>query len=420
MSKGGVTKQNWQGLICPVCRFVFRVPMNHNGSGVVCPACAHLLQIPTADQRQMVANARGIASSKPLLPGRDIKKNAGDPAPNVRTEEGARHIVGHHADVDEATPTGGGGQVIDEGEPFQDNIASSDQLMAWEHEAAGPEPISPLTWVLSGSLLGVSIVLVSVWLLLQSIDEEKVVEVLADQPAELQSEENPADSQQTREARMIKESKKVIVEFLEAKTVSELGGLVRTPNITIPRMNKWYQNDVWVAPGVRVLGHGNSISISGGVVSMDVQLDDFSVKSISVVNAEGGYKVDWESWVAWSSVKWPNLFELRPTQAVEVRVHCRRVNYYNRLFNDSNKWFAVRLSHPDFDRSIYGYIDSGLPQFYRFITKLVREEEAEATLKVSYPINSPVGNQVTIIEHVQSGWIRETLPKNNTQKTNTH
>ncbi len=424
MVPAGKSKQNWQGLMCPVCRFVFRVPINHNGSGVICPACAHLLQIPTFDQRQMVANARDIAMRKPVLSCQDINKHTSYTAVNVPIDKEACHIVEHHADVDEATATDERSQVIDGVEPSQDNIASSEQLLGRVQKDAGSESISPLTWVLSGSLLGVSIVLVSVWLLLQSLDEEKEVVALVNQSAELQSDEiladeNPTDSQHAREAQMIRESKKVIVDFLEAKTLSELAGFVRSPNISIPRIKKWYQNDAWVSPGIRSLGYGNSTTISGGVVSMDVQLDDFSVKSISVVNSKSGYKVDWESWVAWSSVKWPNLFDTRPSQAVEVRVHCQRVDYYNSIFSDSNRWFAVRLSHPDFDRVIYGYIDSELPKFYHFITKLVRGEEVSATLIVGFPIDSVVSNQVMILEHVQSGWVRENRPKKQ-QQNNSH
>lgn len=391
MSEVGDAKQNWAGLICPVCRFVFRVPANHRGAGVVCPACAHLLQIPSAQQRQMVANARASRASKELIPRNDIKKH-----------------------VDENS------QLVKEADHIQDGMDSPYQQPAWEHSAPAAEPISPLTWILSGSLLGVSIVLVSIWLVVQSIDENKNIEIIPDQKVESPIAEVESDSLKVQEGQMIKESKKVIEEFLEAETASDLEGLVRTPDITIPRMQAWYQSDAWVPIGARVLGHGDSIKVSNQMITMDVKLDDFSVKTMSVEKTESGYKIDWESWVAWSSVRWPDLFDLRPNQPVEVRVHCKRINYYNRLFNDSNKWFAVRLSHPNSDRSIYGYIDTELPQFHRFITELVREKEVSATLKISYPTNSPVGNQVTIIEHVQSGWVREASPNNQPEKTNTH
>ena len=102
-----------------------------------------------------------------------------------------------------------------------------------------------------------------------------------------------------------------------------------------------------------MVGHKNSIIINGDTITMDVQLDNFDIKKIAVVKTVAGYKVDWESWVAWTSVNWQELFDLRPTDPVEVRVLCKRVNYYNRVFNDSTKWFAVRLSHPYSDKSIY-------------------------------------------------------------------
>ena len=71
MPEAGKAKQNWEGLVCPVCRFVFRVPMNHDGAGAVCPACAHLLQIPSVDQRRMAISARVQTSSRHRF--RDVK-----------------------------------------------------------------------------------------------------------------------------------------------------------------------------------------------------------------------------------------------------------------------------------------------------------------------------------------------------------
>jgi len=398
MSKVGKTKQNWEGLICPVCRFVFRVPMDHTGAGVVCPACAHLLQIPSAEQRQMASNVRLSASMKASSKRHAVIKDSHlESVDNAATNE--QVALGNHK------------QVLEEDDDGSADINRPDHLPAWELDAPAVEPISPLTWILSGSLLGVSIVLVGIWLIVQSVDEQKNAEIITDEQTELPIVESLPNSQKTQEAYMIEESKKVIKEFLKVESVSQLEGLVRTPAVTIPRMRAWYKNDIRKAPGLRVLGYKKSISVTGEVITMDVQLDDFSVKTISVVKTDNGYKIDWESWVAWSSVNWQELFDLRPNQPVEVRVQCKRVNYYNRLFSDSTKWFAVRLSHPDSEQSIYGYIDSEIPRFYRFITELVREKEVAATLKISYPINSPVGNQVTITEYLHSGWIREASPE---------
>ena len=415
MPEAGNAKQNWEGLVCPVCRFVFRVPMNHNGAGVVCPACAHLLQIPSVDQRRMVANARAQTSSKASVSRYGLKKDIGD----MMFKE---------------TPGGASSDIADDLEPLDaslqpkqliDDSCEQDDaypgLPAWEQDrpVAASEPISALTWILSGSLLGVSIVVVSIWLMVQSIDDDITYDA-SDAVAEPQKDISSIDTRQAEESRMMKQSKKVVVEFLEAKTEADVEGLIRTPEVSVPRLRAWYDRDPWVTPGVRVVGHKNSIIINGDTITMDVQLDNFDIKKIAVVKTVAGYKVDWESWVAWTSVNWQELFDLRPTDPVEVRVLCKRVNYYNRVFNDSTKWFAVRLSHPYSDKSIYGYIDSESPQFHRFITDLVREKEVSATLKIRYPQNSPVGNQVSIVEHMQRGWVRPAASNHEAESPSAH
>ena len=415
MPEAGNAKQNWEGLVCPVCRFVFRVPMNHNGAGVVCPACAHLLQIPSVDQRRMVANARAQTSSKASVSRHGLKKDIGDMMFKEAPGDAGSDIADDLEYLDASLQPK---QLVDDSCEQDDAYPG---LPAWEQDrpVAASEPISALTWILSGSLLGVSIVVVSIWLMVQSIDDD-IRDDASDAIAEPQKDISSIDTRQAEESRMMKESKKVVVEFLEAKTEADVEGLIRTPEVSTPRMRAWYDRDPWVTPGVRVVGHNNSIIINGDTITMDVQLDNFDIKKIALVKTAAGYKVDWESWVAWTSVNWQELFDLRPTDSVEVRVLCKRVNYYNRVFNDSTKWFAVRLSHPDSDKSIYGYIDSESPQFHRFITDLVREKEVSATLKIRYPQNSPVGNQVSIVEHMQSGWVRPAASNHEAESPSAH
>ena len=389
--------------------------MNHNGAGVVCPACAHLLQIPSVDQRRMVANARAQTSSKASVSRHGLKKDIGDMMFKEAPGDAGSDIADDLEYLDASLQPK---QLVNDSCEQDDAFPG---LPAWEQDrpVAASEPISALTWILSGSLLRVSIVVVSIWLMVQSIDDDIHYDA-SDTVAEPQKDISSIDTRQAEESRMMKESKKVVVEFLEAKTEADVEGLIRTPEVSTPRMRAWYDRDPWVTPGVRVVGHNNSIIINGDTITMDVQLDNFDIKKIALVKTAAGYKVDWESWVAWTSVNWQELFDLRPTDPVEVRVLCKRVNYYNRVFNDSTKWFAVRLSHPDSDKSIYGYIDSESPQFHRFITDLVREKEVSATLKIRYPQNSPVGNQVSIVEHMQSGWVRPAASNHEAESPSAH
>lgn len=406
-------KQSWSGLICPVCRFVFRVPLDHKGSGVVCPACAHLLQIPSAEQRKMAISARLRKPKDSYSAYRKIPDSAQQKDPTLNLD-----LSGEKADLS-APPLSSVSEASDtlDRDPtddFYDEEENPQDMPAWEQEGLGgvPEPINATTWILSGSLLGVSIVAVSIWLIIQSVG----VDVTAQKDSLGPSEEVPAPvapaknpdqvkEQKVDRKRIIRDAELLATKFLETKTESDLEQLIRTPEISTPRLRAWYARDPWVKPGLRNID-SNRVDIEDGIVTMEVKLNDYTTKKLSLEQSAKGFLVDWESWVAWSSVMWEDLFDLRPTKPVEVRVKCKRVNYYNRFFNDDFKWFAVTLTHPDFDRAIYGYIDRGQPQFHRFMADLVRESEVLATLKISYPENSVADNQVAIIEHVQTGWVR--------------
>ena len=289
------------------------------------------------------------------------------------------------------------------------------ELPGWEQArpVVVSAPIGVLTWILGGSLLGFSVVAVCVWFMAQSFD--KVVERHPEgEPALIQDEKHEEMPQEEAPrfdaADSIEHAKKIATQFLEAKTAAALEPLVRTPETSVARLRAWYARYPYIRPGVKVVGLRNSIKVVGDTVSMNVQLDDFSVKKMHLVRGRDGYKIDWESWVAWSSIPWDDLFDTKPSAPVEVRVKCKRANYYNGLFNDDEKWFAVRLSHPGFDRSMYGYIDTTQPRFYRLVAELIRGAEIRLTLNISYPPNSKFNNQVSIVDYVQPGWVRSTLP----------
>ena len=43
------TPRRWSAFVCPECRFVFRVPRDHDGEGIVCPSCRRMLRLPGED-----------------------------------------------------------------------------------------------------------------------------------------------------------------------------------------------------------------------------------------------------------------------------------------------------------------------------------------------------------------------------------
>lgn len=109
-------KKQWAGLECPVCRSAFRIPNGHLGAGVICPACHYLLQIPHPDSYRDSATVM-----------------AGETA-----EQASSAAVGRSAGKTPSPESDGG---------------------------------KTTAWIVGGSILGLIIVGLGVWLLAGSVQE---------------------------------------------------------------------------------------------------------------------------------------------------------------------------------------------------------------------------------------------------------
>jgi len=415
-------KRKWVGLVCPVCRFVFRIPKEHDGAGVICPACHYLLNIPKGDgggatHRSEKRSAQKLIRTEP------------------REEKESKPIVSRPLMVSDTLPMEPG-ETVQKKRRSHRKQKSSQATPDWESQRESTHSESggdSLMWVVGGSLLGLTIVGIVVWLVLgstrsESTDAEsagntasavKASPVLLTEdemtPEEKKRQKEIADSVKTGMNVMAK-TEKIIKKFLTAKTAAELEPLVRNPEVSIPRMRAWYKIHPWTPPGVKKIACGGKVRINGTIVSMAVRLNDYSIKRIILEKTPSGYLIDWESWVAWSSMDWDTLFEKRPTEPVEVRVRCIRDHYYNRLFKDDSKWVAVRLVSPNSDRSLYGYIDKEDPSLMRMLAEFRGGRAIAAILKIKYPENSVSKNQVIICEYIQNGWVIPSKEKDADEK----
>lgn len=407
--------------------------MNHHGTGVVCPECSYLLKIPRSAQRRPAggvisagASGSGAASRRNQVADKELGKSGPvevseisaltkNPLSTATPSESTEQSQSKHA----------GGQ-------------ASEVLPERKHhkKSSASGQVNALAWIIGGSLSGLAIVGIGVWLLIVAVNETKhpeysevswpvpkSVTALAGEGEQMPGNRNKkAPKNRVAEAleievNMIDEFRELVSEFLNARTASDLEKLVRTPELTIPRLRAWYDQQKWEAPGLKDIAYKGRIKVEGTIASMDVRLNDYSVRQIAIEKTAGGYKIDWESWVAWSSMKWEDLFDKLPSDPVEVRVHCKRGGYYNNVFNDDKKWFAVRLEYPHSYRSIYGYIDKKSPQFNKMMAELNSGDRIMATLRIRYPEKTRINNQVYITEFVQKGWVRADSVKEGDQES---
>ncbi|GEM_PF-668990 len=424
-------KRTWAGYACPVCRFVFRVSKESAGVGVICPACQHLLNVPESNHESRESNPaehHEVYGRKPLSARKLSAASIANTPKQEEETEGlvSRPLVSADAsprsvpvakDWNAASPELGQQRALSRSRSREENSS-------WDRASGSSQPESgqgsSVAMIVGGSLLGLAVVGVGAWFVMGSLDSGKrnqraVSETAADLlPAEpvvqlTEDEQNLQDeieSSVSTGMNVMVESEEVVRAFLTAEKFEDLSGLVRTPDVTVPRMREWYASHQWVAPGVKQVCSGGKVTTKGVMASMSVQLDDYSIKPIAMERTPDGYLIDWESWVAWSEMDWEDLFKKRPTQSVEVRVVCQKDSYYNRFFRDEGKWLAVKMECPGADRSLYGYIDSKTTTLTSLMGDLKSGGRVPVTIKIRFPEGSVADNQVIIEEYIQHGWVR--------------
>jgi uncharacterized Zn finger protein (UPF0148 family) len=407
-------KRTWAGYACPVCRFVFRVPKNHDGKGVICPACSHLLNLPK--QKKTSPLEQSTLSRKPKVPNRHTEQEKKNIPSRVLSSEDL--LKKYEAKSDESTSN-------TPQTPLKRRRVrrkkSPETQPSWENQpTSSSDGGNLMVWIVGGGMIGLIALGVGIWLMSGDVQPESsrsfplVGSKINNQTEKSKltlTEEEKLKEQEILDAvdmsaDVLVESEKVVRAFLNAEKASDLESLVRTPDVTIPRMREWYARHEWTPPGVKDVGVGGGMSIKGKMASIGVRLNDFTRSLIALERSPRGYLVDWESWVAWCEMDWADLFKKRPTQLVKVRAVASLDSYYNREFRDDTKWLAVRLVYPKADRSIYGYIDKQSSILTSLIGDLRGGRSVPVTLKIRYLENSVADNQVVIEEYVQNGWVR--------------
>jgi len=192
-----------------------------------------------------------------------------------------------------------------------------------------------------------------------------------------------------------------------AATVEEALKWVYRAEELRPKIEAWYAAHPYEAPGFEGIADtdGATILASGKstVMGLNVRTHDFETRQIAMVKTPAGYRVDWESWVAWSEMSWKDFKKEKPSEAKLFRVVSNPAIYYNFEFKDESKWISFNLQSVNGDDSLYGYapVGSDLTARLRALDGVVRRK---VMLKLRFPENPSSDNQVLIEEIVGEGW----------------
>lgn len=193
-------------------------------------------------------------------------------------------------------------------------------------------------------------------------------------------------------------------EFLDARDVEAMLDLVHDPEVAEARMKAFYGDGRIHAPGMSGFNVAKQVVRTGDISRLEVRTGDFEQKSISYVESADSIKIDWESWVGWSEMKWEDFLETKPVEGRVFRLKLYPIEYYNFEFSDDKKWKSYRLESPDGRYSIYGYVESESVLNAR-LRPSPDVKSVPLMLSLKFPENSVSPNQVVIEEIVNEGWV---------------
>lgn len=365
MSEVQESARRWSGYVCPDCRFVFRVPRDHDGQGLVCPSCGRLLKIPGKDD---------VTPPLMVAPHRPKSSQPADPNAHAR------------AHYEHAKPE-------------------------WEREGATEAMVAPefrrkrtVIWVLGG----LTVVAVGLIWLLRPGKEHPVVTNPAPVVIAPPTEESPAhtetDSGQPTDYQTFRrEAEAVTKRFLEAKTVAEMAKETLKPEQTEARAKSLFPDGKIDPPGFVAFSQEQGLVNDGRFSTAQIQTRWKGVVPLTFVRTEAGWKIDWESWSGWSEVSWADAVAQRSTKLVRLRAVVTPIEYYNFYFNDESRWRSFKLESPDGEQLLYGYVERGSALEEQLAP---RNEEITPRLliEVRFPGDPSARNQVFISRIVNKGW----------------
>ena len=204
-------------------------------------------------------------------------------------------------------------------------------------------------------------------------------------------------------------SEAVIIQFFKAKSMAEVRPLIRHADALEPVMKRWYARHEHRQESSIEFDSVRIKELDGARYYLHfVRLtDDTETRPIAVEETTEGYLVDWETAVGYQAMDWQELQKKQPSEMVYMRVVARVDDYFNYEFRDSAKWSCFRLTHPDGNNALYGYVRR-YSDLDRRLRNAMGEDEKSSDyfiLGIRYPADADSAELVYIDEILQPKWV---------------
>lgn len=377
--------RRWSAFVCPDCRFVFRLPSDHDGKGIVCPSCRRMLRIPGAGEE----TAPLVLPQPPIDSTRNNKEYREDAQEKKRTR-GKRKKKEQEAE----TP---------------DWEASAGTWRSRKNQNGRTLRTAALWTALVAAALGATFFFfkdrnAKALLENKTKQEEITISPLLLPDEELEEPIKLPKIMRRSQAEFLSLARPKAESFLAATTVDQILPLVRDSEKMRAKLFEYYSHSKLRPTAISKFNASGQVSYKDSFAAVSMLTTDFELIQLAFFDGKDGLKIDWESWVGWSELPWDKLIESKPQKPTLIRTKLRTVDYYNFGFSDDSKWRAYRLSSPDGAHTLYGYTERD-----SLIDERLRPPERSASVAVTLKIRFPEGeenrNQVIIQDIVSDGWV---------------
>lgn len=209
-------------------------------------------------------------------------------------------------------------------------------------------------------------------------------------------------------AHNLTKAKAVLTTFLHAGSVEDRVPLVLGGAMLENRMRAWYETRSAGAVAFQRI-QSSAVVADGTASEHEIVLAGGVRRRATVVQAEGGYYVDWPSFVFLSDMEWEAFMKSQPTSPTLFRVTAERAGHFGGGFQDSRLLTCVKLGNPAEPSAppIFAYAQksSSLGRDLEYWLQQGGESALPLTLRLKFPPAAESDNQVWITELVSPSWV---------------
>lgn len=368
--------RRWSGYICPDCRFVFRVPKDHDGVGLVCPSCRRLLRIPAPGEPlpPLFTPATRLPSLEPLDTVVESETPGGEKL--RRRRRSSREKGG-------ATP-------------------------AWERAfrvgSRHSEKLLMAVMVAAALLLLAGVLIVSGRS--KSGGAPAAPANTAQQPASMPDAAEPPKAAAFLPdiGEFLRLAEPLARTFLNATTIPDAVACVRHPEVTASRLASLHPDGKLQPVGLQSFADNGAVALESKTAVVRIRTGNFEQRDLSFYRTGDGWRIDWESWAGWSEVPWDTFAEKCPVTPARFRVRLKPIVYYNFGFTDDAKWRSYLIESPDGNHRFFGYVERG-SRVDNLINFADNPAGGDFIVELRFPSDNAGRNQVLITDRIADSWV---------------